>query len=279
MTESSLINKCIFPVAGFGSRFFPITKVIPKEMLPILSKPMIQFAVEEALSSGITSMNMITNKSKVSIKNYFDQNSFNNGRFDNTESIKETNKLISNCNFTYVDQGQMLGLGHAIYKGKDKVGNEPFAVILPDDICFNHGETVLSQMIRVYNQNQNCCIIAVEEKPNHELHKYGVIEGRLLDKSNNTFQVTDMIEKPMLNEAPSNFAIVGRYILTPDIFDILKKVNPDNNGEIQITDALRILAKANRVIAYKFNGERFDCGGKKGFVEATNFFAVQEKIV
>ena len=173
---------------------------------------------------------------------------------------------------------QMLGLGHAILTGEPLIGDEPFAVVLADDLCDCDEDGVISQMIEVYNQYQ-CSVIAIEEVPMNQTHKYGIIAGNQVDNSNNIYQVTQMIEKPDEKNAPSNMAIIGRYILTPDIFNILKDIKPDINGEIQITDALNIQAKQGKVIAYKFEGKRFDCGGIKGYLEATNFLASKEGII
>jgi UTP--glucose-1-phosphate uridylyltransferase len=278
----SIINKCLFPVAGYGTRFLPATKAIPKEMLPILTKPLIQYGIEEAMSAGITTMAMVTSKYKQAIKNHFEPHA------DIKTSIKGTTKealcdeltnIMNQCTFTYVEQQKMLGLGHAIYTGKPLIGNESFAVILPDDLCTNDGDSVLTQMTRLYEQHLDCCIIAIEEVPMIDVEKYGVIDGELLDNSTNAYRVNSMVEKPSPAEAPTNLAIIGRYILTPDIFNVLEDISPDRNGEIQITDALMTLAKQGRVIAYKFQGTRHDCGSVEGFVEATNVFAKVEGII
>ena len=276
------INKCLFPVAGYGTRFLPATKAIPKEMLPILTKPLIQYGVEEALSAGMTTMAMVTNKYKQAIKNHFEPHGDIEASIKGTTKeslLDEINDASSKCDFTYIEQDQMLGLGHAIYTGKSLIDNEPFAVILPDDLCTNRGDSVLSQMTKLYEQHPDCCIVAIEEVPMAEVDKYGVIEGDLLEGSNDAYRVNSMVEKPNPIDAPTNLAIIGRYILTPEIFDALENTAPDQNGEIQITDALMILAKQGKVIAYKFQGERFDCGSVKGFVVATNAFAKSEGII
>ena len=166
----------------------------------------------------------------------------------------------------------MLGLGHAILTGEPLIGDEPFAVVLADDLCVNEGESVINQMIEVY-QKYNCSIIAIQEVPIDQTYKYGVISGNLIEGTSDTFLVTDMVEKPNKKDAPSNLAIIGRYILTPDIFKILKKIKPGISGEIQITDALLLQAKKQKVIAYKFKGTRFDCGSIEGYIQATNFLA------
>ena len=276
------INKCLFPVAGYGTRFLPATKAIPKEMLPILTKPLIQYGVEEAMSAGMTNMAMVTSKYKQAIKNHFEPHA------DIKSSIKDTakealcnelNNIMNQCTFTYVEQKKMLGLGHAIYTGKLLIGDEPFSVILPDDLCINDGDSVLTQMTRLYEQHPDCCIVAIEEVPMTEVDKYGVIDGELLDGSNDAYRVKSMVEKPSPAKAPTNLAIIGRYILTPKIFDVLENTSPDKNGEIQITDALKTLAKEGKVIAYKFQGTRYDCGSVKGFVVATNHFAKVEGLI
>ena len=290
----STINKCLFPVAGYGTRFLPATKVIPKEMLPILTKPLIQYGVEEAMSAGMTTMAMVTSKYKRAIENHFKPHADIEASIKGTAKaslLDEVNHVSEQCDFTYIKQEQMLGLGHAIYTGKPLIGNEPFAVILPDDLCTNipipqggtkqsqggteksDGDSVLMQMTKLFDQHPDCCIVAIEEVPMTEVDKYGVIDGDLIDGSTDTYRVNSMVEKPSPDEAPTNLAIIGRYILTPEIFDVLENTAPDKNGEIQITDALMTLAKQGKVIAYKFEGIRYDCGSVKGFVEATNELA------
>jgi UTP--glucose-1-phosphate uridylyltransferase len=270
-----MINKCLFPAAGYGSRFLPATKAVPKEMLPILTKPLLQYGVEEALASKITNMAIVTGRGKRSIEDHFDNSFELESQLRGTPNehyLKEIKDVIERSTFTYVRQQQMLGLGHAILTGQPLIGNEPFAVILADDLCDYNEQNVLSQMIEIYDKYQ-CSIIAIEEISITESHKYGIINCEPLKGSSDTFRVTDMIEKPRPENAPSNFAIIGRYILTPDIFDILTEIKPGKNGEIQITDALLVQAKKGAVIAYKFKGKRFDCGSVQGFVEATNYFA------
>ena len=281
----STITKCLFPVAGYGTRFLPATKAIPKEMLPVLVQPLIQYGVEEAMSAGMTTMAMVTSKHKQAIKNHFEPHTDIEASIKGTAKaslLDEVNHISQQCDFTYIEQQQMLGLGHAIYTGKPLIGNEPFAVILPDDLCTNnaqadaknsHGDSVLKQMTKLYKQYPDCCIVAIEEVPMDEVDKYGVIDGELLQGSNDAYRVKSMVEKPSPDEAPTNLAIIGRYILTPEIFDVLENTAPDKNGEIQITDALMTLAKEGKVIAYKFQGTRFDCGSVKGHLMANIAFA------
>jgi len=272
-----MIKKCLFPAAGYGTRFLPATKAVPKEMLPILTKPLLQYGVEEALAAGIDTMAIVTGRGKRSIEDHFDNAFELESQLAGTpkeQYLKEIQTVIESATFTYVRQRQMLGLGHAILTGEPLIGNEPFAVILADDLCDCDEGAVLSQMKEVYNKYR-CSIIAIEEIPMDKTNKYGVIAGNLVDGSDDTYRVTDMVEKPDSKDAPTNMAIIGRYILTPDIFDILRNTKPGKGGEIQITDALLTQAKQGKIIAYKFKGKRFDCGSIEGYVEATNHFAKQ----
>ena len=276
-----MIRKCLFPAAGYGTRFLPATKAVPKEMLPILTKPLLQYAVEEALSASMNNMAIVTGKGKRAIEDHFDRSLELETQIKGTqkeELLKEVNSVCKRSTFTYVRQKQMLGLGHAILTGEPLIGNEPFAVHLADDLCINDGNSVLTQMIEVFKKYQ-CSVVAIEEIPMDQTDKYGVIAGDIVDGTDNTYRVTDMIEKPNPEDAPTNMAIIGRYILTPDIFDILRNTKPGKGGEIQITDALLVQAKQGNVIAYKFKGKRFDCGSVKGYVEATNYFAKQQGIL
>ena len=274
------VRKCLFPAAGYGTRFLPATKSVPKEMLPILTKPLLQYGVEEALAAGIEIMAIVTGRGKRSIEDHFDDSFELESQLSGTSKesyLTEIKNVIESATFTYVRQRQMLGLGNAILTGEHLIGNEPFAVVLADDLCDCDENGVLSQMKEIYNKYQ-CSIIAIEEIPMNQTNKYGVITGNLIDGTNNTYKVTDLIEKPETKDAPSNMAIIGRYILTPDIFSILQKTEPGKGGEIQITDALLTQAKQGKVIAYKFNGKRFDCGSVEGYVKATNHFAKKHGI-
>jgi UTP--glucose-1-phosphate uridylyltransferase len=266
-----MIKKCLFPVAGYGTRFLPATKAMPKEILPVLDKPLVQYGVEEAMQAGLTDIAFVTGRGKRAIEDHFDVS------YELEHQIKGTGKekllegireVINRCTFSYTRQMQMQGLGHAILTGRTVIGDEPFGVVLADDLCFGEGGGVLEQMVKLYKQFR-CSIVAIEEVPEDETHKYGVIAGEAL--SDRLFRVTDMVEKPAPDKAPSNLAIIGRYILTPDIFDVLERTEPGKNGEIQITDALLKQAQDGCVIAYKFKGQRFDCGSVQGYVEATNF--------
>jgi len=271
-----MIKYCLFPVAGFGTRFLPVTKTVPKELLPILDRPLIQYAIDEAYESGISEMVMIINEYKLAIKKYFEPFPYLESLISSSPKIEKLNcikNISENCTLNFVQQNEMLGLGHAIFQGKDVIGNNPFAVILPDDLCYNKNQSVLNQMIEVFIANKDKCIVAVEEVGIQDVSKYGVISFNSSIKNKNLFHVNDMIEKPSSSEAPSNLAIIGRYILTPDIFEILEQTKPDQNGEIQITNALRELAKMGKVIAYRFKGRRIDCGSVDGYIEANVFFS------
>jgi UTP--glucose-1-phosphate uridylyltransferase len=267
------IKKCLFPAAGYGTRFLPATKAIPKEMLPILTKPLLQYGVEEAREAGISTMAIVTGRGKRAIEDHFDRSYELEHQIDGTSKeilMKEIRDIVKNCTISYTRQVEMKGLGHAILTGQTLIGDEPFAVVLADDLCDNNGgASVLTQMVKLYEKYE-CSIVAVEEVPLKDTNKYGVVAGEFIEDG--VMRVTHMVEKPEPADAPSNLAIIGRYILTPDIFDIIKEVKPGKGGEIQITDALLEQAKQGRVIAYKFDGKRFDCGSVDGFVAATNYF-------
>lgn len=270
------IKKCLFPAAGYGTRFLPATKAIPKEMLPILTKPLLQYGVEEAIEAGIDAMAIVTGRGKRAIEDHFDISYELEHQIKGTSKesyLTEIRKVINACTFSYTRQIEMKGLGDAILSGETLIGNQPFAVILADDLCDNETDGVLAQMVKLYNEHQ-CSIVAVEEIPRDQTYKYGVIDGEFLDER--VVKVSNMVEKPDPDDAPSNLAIIGRYILTPDIFDILRDTKPGKGGEIQITDALLQQAKEGRVLAYKFKGRRFDCGSVEGYVEATNYFYAKE---
>jgi len=267
-----MIKKCLFPVAGYGTRFLPATKAMPKEMLPIVSKPLIQYGVEEAYSAGMHRIAFVTGRGKRAIEDHFDiayeleHEIEGSGKERRLDSIRE---LREQCTFTYTRQRHMRGLGDAILTGEVLIGNETFGVVLADDLCVGDPDTVMTQMAEVYREHK-CSVVAVEEVAREETDKYGVIAGDPLDP--HSYRVSDMVEKPSPDQAPSNLAIIGRYILTPDIFDILRETPPGRNGELQITDALKTQAQQGRVIAYRFKGRRFDCGSVEGFVRATNYF-------
>jgi UTP--glucose-1-phosphate uridylyltransferase len=269
MKKNPTIKVCLFPAAGYGTRFLPATKSMPKEMLPVLTKPLIQYGVEEAMEAGMNTMAIVTGRGKRAIEDHFDIS------YELEHQIKGTSKekmladirhIIDKCTFSYTRQKEMKGLGHAILTGKPLVSYQPFAVILADDLCVNKGEGVLSQMVKLYEKYQ-CSIIAIEEIDPQQTDRYGVIAG--VEIESGIYRVNTMVEKPAPADAPTNLAIIGRYILTPDIFDILRETKPGKSGEIQITDALLEQALAGNVIAYKFTGKRYDCGSIDGYVQAT----------
>ena len=270
MRGSSLnIRRCLFPAAGYGTRFLPATKAMPKEMLPIVSKPLIQYGVEEALEAGLHQMAMVTGRGKRALEDHFDISYELEDQIEGStreELLKGIRSIIRRATFSYTRQIEMKGLGHAILTGESLIGPEPFAVILADDLCFNVDQGVLAQMVDLYRQEQ-CSIVAVEEVSRSETDKYGIVSGQSL--SDQVIRVDSMVEKPDPAEAPTNLAVIGRYILTPDIFDILRHLPPGRNDEIQLTDALNQQAQKGRVLAYRFKGQRFDCGSVEGFVAAT----------
>lgn len=266
-----MINKCMFPVAGYGTRFLPATKSMPKEMLPVVNKPLVQYGVEEAIEAGMTTCAMVTGRGKRAIADHFDisyeleHQISGTGKEAYLDSIRN---VLDQGVFTMVRQREMKGLGHAILTGETLVGHEPFGVVLSDDLCINEGPGVLAQMAELYRQFR-CSIVAIMEVPEDQVHKYGVIAGEPL--KDGIYRVEKMVEKPAKEDAPSNLAIIGRYILTPDIFDIIRETPAGANGEVQLTDALQTQAERGCVMAYKFKGKRFDCGSVPGFVEATDY--------
>ena len=266
-----MIKKCLFPAAGYGTRFLPATKSMPKEMMPVVNKPLIEYGVDEAIHAGMTDMCIVTGRGKHSIMDHFDTNYELEHQINGTAKealLEDIRGVMDSASFTYIRQREMKGLGHAILTGKALVGDNPFAVVLADDLCVNEHKGVLAQMAELYNQFR-CTIVAVQEVPETETHKYGVISGEMI--KDNIFRVDDMVEKPEPGTAPSNMAIIGRYIMTPDIFDLIEQTEPGKGGEIQITDALLKQAKTGCVLAYKFEGKRFDCGSVEGYIEATNY--------
>ncbi|MFL0809907.1 MAG: UTP--glucose-1-phosphate uridylyltransferase GalU [Agarilytica sp.] len=265
-----MITKCLFPVAGYGTRFLPATKSMPKEMLPVVNKPLVQYGVEEAIEAGLTEVGFVTGRGKRAIADHFDvsyeleHQIAGSSKESYLESIRG---VMAKGQFSFTRQAEMKGLGDAILNGRRLVGNQPFGVVLSDDLCVAD-EGVLSQMVKLFKQFR-CSIVAVQEVPEDEIHKFGVIGGEQI--KDGIYQVNEMVEKPDPKDAPSNLAIIGRYILTPDIFEIIEKTPPGKNDEVQLTDALMTQAKDGCVLAYKFKGNRFDCGSVAGFVEATNY--------
>jgi len=262
------VRKAIIPAAGLGTRFLPATKAQPKEMLPIVDKPTIQYIIEEAIDSGIEKFLIVTGRSKRSIEDHFDRSielELNLKEHKKNDLLAMVKK-ISDINLHYIRQKEPLGLGHAVLCAKDFVGTEPFAVLLGDDVV-DAEKPCLGQLIEVYNKT-GVTVLGVQEVPQDKVSSYGIISPlRQLDAR--TWEVSDMVEKPQKENAPSRLAVLGRYIITPDIFEILEKTSPGLGGEIQLTDALRILAKNQQMLAYNFEGRRYDVGDKEGFLEAT----------
>lgn len=268
-----MIKKCLFPVAGYGTRFLPATKAMPKEMLPVVNKPLVQYGVEEAIEAGLTDIGMVTGRGKRAIADHFDisyELEHQIAGSDKEQYLSCIRDVMEKASFSFTRQQEMRGLGDAILNGRRLIGDEAFGVVLSDDLCLvDEGDDgVMAQMVALYKQFR-CSIVAIQEVPDHLIHKFGVIKGEQI--KDGLYQVNDMVEKPALEDAPSNLAIIGRYILTPDIFEIIERTPPGKNGELQITDALLEQAKNGCVMAYKFKGRRFDCGSVEGFVEATNF--------
>lgn len=271
-----MIRKAVFPAAGFGTRFLPATKASPKEMLPLVDKPLIQHGVEEAKAAGIRDMIIVTGRGKNAIEDHFDV-SF---ELEATLAKKGDGKLhslvrsISDMgDFFYVRQNLPLGLGHAVLRAMDLVGEEPFAVILSDDVI-DSKVPVLRQMIDVYEKHSAGAVLAIQQVPREHVSRYGIIEGRKI--ATGVYEIVDMVEKPRPENAPSDLAIIGRYILPPSIFPALQATKPGANGEVQLTDAIRSLLSKERVIGYAFEGVRYDAGTKLGFLMANIAFALQD---
>jgi UTP--glucose-1-phosphate uridylyltransferase len=270
------VRKAVFPAAGLGTRFLPATKAQPKEMLPLVDKPIIQYGVEEALASGINNMILVTGRGKNAIEDHFDVSveleTFLESR-GKTELLAEIRKISNLINFSYVRQGEPLGLGHAVLVTRLLVGNEPFAVILGDDVI-DAEPPALQQMIDVFHEVEGP-VLAIEEVPRENVSSYGIIDAEEVRPG--VYRIRDLVEKPPLEQAPSNLAIIGRYILTPDIFPALEETAKvrDRTGEIQLTNGLRRLLKQRPIYGCKVNGVRHDTGNKLGFLKAVVYFALR----
>ncbi len=268
------IRKAVFPAAGLGTRFLPATKAQPKEMLPLVDKPIIQYVVEEAVASGIDTIIIVTGRGKAAIENHFDvayeleQMLEQQAKHDLLKQVRTISDMVK---VSYVRQKEPLGLGHAILVARDLVGNEPFAVFLGDDVI-EAPVPAMRQMIEVYERNR-CSLVAVEKVSRARTRDYGIVAAR--PAGDRLYQVTDLVEKPAPSEAPSDLAIIGRYILTPEIFQHLEKTPAGRNGEIQLTDGLRSLLRRQAIYAYRFIGQRYDTGDKLGFLKATVEFALR----
>lgn len=270
------VKKAIIPAAGLGTRFLPATKAMPKEMLPILDKPTIQYIVEEAVRAGIEDIIIVTGKHKRAIEDHFDHqvelenNLAEKGKDALLEKVRHSTNL---ANMFYVRQKEQKGLGHAIWTAKQFIGNEPFAVLLGDDIV-ESDTPAIQQLIEEYDRTGKS-VIGVQEVPEQETHRYGIVDPK--SKDNRLYEVTKFVEKPAPGTAPSNLAIMGRYVLTPDIFDYLENQETGAGGEIQLTDAIERLNQSEQVFAYDFEGERFDVGEKIGFVKTTIQYALKDE--
>jgi UTP--glucose-1-phosphate uridylyltransferase len=272
------IRKAVFPAAGLGTRFLPATKAQPKEMLSLVDKPLIQYVIEEAVAAGLTKIVIVTGRGKSSIEDHFDvsyeleQLLEARGKTDLLEQVRAISNMI---NVSYVRQGEALGLGHAVLVAKDLVGDEPFAVMLGDDIV-DAEVPCMKQMVEVFERVQ-APVIALQQVPRDEISAYGVIQGTLEPGSDRVYRIDDLIEKPSTEEAPSDLAIIGRYILTPDVFDALENTARDKGGEIQLTNGIRDLKAQRPVYGYRFEGTRHDAGNKLGFLKATVEFALKRE--
>jgi UTP--glucose-1-phosphate uridylyltransferase len=270
------IRKAVFPAAGLGTRFLPATKAQPKEMLPLVDKPIIQYVIEEAVASGLTNIIIVTGRGKNAIEDHFDV-SYELERLleerGKTDLLEQVRAISSMINVSYVRQGETLGLGHAVLMAKDLVGDEPFAVMLGDDII-DSAVPCMKQMIAVHDEHGGP-VIAVQQVPKSEISAYGVIDGVAEGPSDRVYRIRDLVEKPRAEQAPSDLAIIGRYILTPDIFHALETTPRDQGGEIQLTNGLRALKEKRALYALRFEGRRHDAGNKLGFLKATVEFALK----
>ena len=271
------IRKAVIPAAGYGTRFLPVTKAIPKEMIPIVDKPVIQYIVEEALQSGIEEILIITGHGKRAIEDHFDTN------IDLELQLRQQGKDqllhlvqdISSINIHYIRQKHMRGLGDAIRCAESFIDNEPFAVLLGDDVVYNPEQPALKQMMDAFS-HLGATMLGCQEVPQELVSRYGIVQGQPTD-DDRVVKLIDMVEKPAVDEAPSRLAALGRYILTPDIFEILRRVQPGKGGEIQLTDALRLMADREAVYAYTFSGRSYDTGNKLGFLKATVEYALRRE--
>lgn len=272
---SLTIRKAVFPVAGLGTRFLPATKTVPKEMLPVVDKPLIQYAVDEAIEAGIDTLVFVTNRYKHSVADYFDK------AYELEQKLEKAGKpellalirdvLPRHVRAVFVTQAEALGLGHAVLCARPVIGDEPFAVLLPDDLIWSQGPGALSQMVALA-QRESASVIAVQDVPPEQTASYGIVATQAFGEGFGA--ITAIVEKPHPEAAPSNLGVVGRYVLKPRIFELLAKTRPGAGGEIQLTDAIAALVAEDRVLAYRFKGRRFDCGSRIGLVEATIEFAL-----
>lgn len=273
----SKVKKAVIPAAGLGTRFLPATKACPKEMLPIIDKPTIQYIIEEALASGIEDIIIISGRSKRAIEDHFDSspeleyNLEKHGKKELLQMVKD----IADINIHYIRQREPKGLGHAILCAKAFVGNEPFAVLLGDDVVYSDEYPCLKQLIDVYDKT-GASVLGCQLVPQEKVSSYGIVDGKVTENPD-IYTVNDMVEKPAVDAAPSRMAVLGRYVINPEIFEILEKTEPGKGGEIQLTDALKVLAKQENMTALNFQGRRYDVGDKQGFLEATIEYALRRE--
>ena len=273
------VRKAIIPAAGLGTRFLPATKAQPKEMLPIVDKPTIQYIIEEAVASGIEDIIVVTGRGKRAIEDHFDKSyelEETLAKKEKWDLLKEVQGISNLANIHYIRQKEPKGLGHAIACASRFIGDEPFAVLLGDDIVHSPGKPALKQLIDVY-ERFNSSVIGVQQVPDEDVSKYGIISMNNGEIEKDVFRIHDLVEKPKREDAPSNYAIMGRYILRPEIFYVLDNVKPGAGGEIQLTDAIKLLNEQQIVVAYNFEGTRHDVGDKFGFIKATIEFALERE--
>jgi UTP--glucose-1-phosphate uridylyltransferase len=275
---SQKVRKAVFPAAGLGTRFLPATKSSPKEMLPVVDKPLIQYGVEEVVASGINNVIIVTGRGKAAIEDHFDVSYELEQLLDSKNKnalLKLTQEISDLADVSYVRQKQALGLGHAVHRAKELVGNEPFAVVLSDDIIASQTPCV-KQLMDVHDQ-YHASVLALMEVPNDQISAYGVVDATPVNGSDNLFKINTMVEKPKASDAPSNLAIIGRYVLTPDIFECVESIEPGSGGEIQLTDAMKYMLRSRAIYGLKFEGKRYDAGDKLGFLKATVEFALNRE--
>jgi UTP--glucose-1-phosphate uridylyltransferase len=275
---SQKVRKAVFPAAGLGTRFLPATKASPKEMLPLVDKPLIQYGVEEVVNSGIGNVIIVTGRGKAAIEDHFDVSYELEQLLDSknkTDLLKIAQDISDLADISYVRQKQALGLGHAVHRAKELVGPEPFAVVLSDDIIASKTPCI-KQLIDVYAQYDSS-VLALMEVPHDQISAYGVVDAAPVAGSDSLFKITNMVEKPKAADAPSNLAIIGRYVLTPDIFNCIESIQPGSGGEIQLTDAMKYMLRTRPIYGLKFEGKRYDAGDKLGFLKATVEFALNRQ--
>jgi len=275
---SEKVRKAVFPAAGLGTRFLPATKASPKEMLPLVDKPLIQYGVEEVVNSGINNVVIVTGRGKAAIEDHFDISYELEQLLESknkTELLKVAQQISDLADISYVRQKQALGLGHAVLRAKELVGHEPFAVVLSDDIIASKTPCI-QQLVDVYSQYGGS-VLALMEVPKDQISAYGVVDATPVSGSDTLFTINNMVEKPKAADAPSNLAIIGRYVLTPEIFSCIESIEPGSGGEIQLTDAMKYMLKTKPIYGLKFEGKRYDAGDKFGFLKATVEFALERE--